>query len=50
MLTRSPLAIVSRANIKDANLTNLMEAASEKSNRLSVGETSNALEQVFECS
>ena len=42
MLTRSPLAIVSRANIKDANLTNLMEAASEKSNRLSVGETSNA--------
>ena len=34
MLTRSPLAIVSRANIKDANLTNLMEAASEKSNSL----------------
>ena len=47
MLTRSPLAIVSRANIKDANLTNLMEAASEKSNRLSVGETSTPLEQVF---
>ena len=47
MLTRSPLAIVSRANIKDANLTNLMEAASEKSNRLSVGETSGPLEQVF---
>ena len=47
MLTRSPLAIVSRANIKDANLTNLMEAASEESNRLSVGETSSPLEQAF---
>ena len=47
MLTRSPLAIVSRANIKDANLTNLIEAASEKSNSLSLGETSNALEQVL---
>ena len=47
MLTRSPLAIVSRANIKDANLTNLMEAASEKSNRLSVGETSSPLERAF---
>ena len=47
MLTRSPLAIVSRANIKDANLTNLIEAASEKSNSLSLGETSNALERVL---
>ena len=47
MLTRSPLAIVSRANIKDANLTNLMEAASEKSNRLSLGETSSPLERAF---
>ena len=47
MLTRSPLAIVSRANIKDANLTNLMEAASEESNMLSVGETSSPLEQAF---
>ena len=47
MLTRSPLAIVSRANIKNANLTNLMEAASEESNRLSVGETSSPLEQAF---
>ena len=47
MLTRSPLAIVSRANIKDANLTNLMEPASEEVNRLSVGETSTPLEQVF---
>ena len=47
MLTRSPLAIVSRANIRDANLTNLIEAASEKSNSLSLGETSNALERVL---
>ena len=47
MLTRSPLAIVSRANIRDANLTNLIEAASEKSNSLSLGETSNALERLL---
>ena len=47
MLTRTPLAIVSRANINDANLTNLMEVSSEKSNRLSLGETSSSLEQAF---
>ena len=47
MLARSPLAIVSRANINDANLTNLMEASSEKSNRLSLGETSSSLERAL---
>ena len=47
MLTRTPLAIVSRANINDANLTNLMEVYSEKSNRLSLGETSSSLERAF---
>ena len=47
MLTRSPLAIVSRANIKDANLTNLIESALDKPEMISLGETSNALERAF---
>ena len=47
MLSRSPLAIVSRANIKDANLTNLIESALDKPKMISLGETSNALERAF---
>lgn len=47
MLSRSPLAIVSRADIKDANLTNLIESALDKPEMISLGETSNALERAF---
>ena len=46
MLSNSPLAIVSRANIKDANLTNLIESALDKPND-QFGGNINALERAF---
>lgn len=47
MLTRTPLAVVARGNMKDANLPNLIEGALEKREPIKIGETENALEILF---
>jgi len=47
MLTRTPLAVVARGNMKDPNLPNLIEGALDKREPIKVGETENALERLF---
>jgi tripartite-type tricarboxylate transporter receptor subunit TctC len=50
MLSRTPLAVVARGNLKDANLSNIMEVASQNPNVIKIGETDNPLERMFRMS
>jgi tripartite-type tricarboxylate transporter receptor subunit TctC len=47
MLSRTPLAVVARGNLKDANLPNIIEAGLENPNIISIGESLSPLEQMF---
>ena len=47
MLSRTPLAVVARGNLKDANLSNIMEVAAQNPNVIKIGETDNSLERMF---
>jgi tripartite-type tricarboxylate transporter receptor subunit TctC len=47
MLSRTPMAVVARGNLRDANLANIIEVALQNPNVVLVGETSNPLEQMF---
>jgi tripartite-type tricarboxylate transporter receptor subunit TctC len=47
MLSRTPLAVVARGNLKDANLPNIIEVGLENPNIISVGESLSPLEQMF---
>jgi len=47
MLARTPLAVVARGNMKNPNLPNLIEGALDKREAIRVGETENALENLF---
>ena len=50
MLSRTPMAVVARGNLRDANLANIIEVALQNPNVVLVGETSNPLEQMFRMS
>ena len=50
MLSRTPLAVVARGNLKDANLSNIMEVAAQNPNVIKIGETNNPLERMFRMS
>lgn len=50
MLSRTPLAVVARGNLKDANLSNIMEVAAQNPNVIKIGETDNPLERMFRMS
>tara|TARA_Y100000588_G_C14262748_1_gene928368 strand:- start:2477 stop:3439 length:963 start_codon:yes stop_codon:yes gene_type:complete len=47
MLTRTPLAVVARGDMKDANLPNLIENALGKPATIRIGETENSLQRAF---
>jgi tripartite-type tricarboxylate transporter receptor subunit TctC len=50
MLSRTPLAIVARGNLKDANLSNIIEVAAQNPNVIKIGETDNPLGRMFRMS
>ncbi|MAZ99033.1 MAG: hypothetical protein CMM39_06325 [Rhodospirillaceae bacterium] len=50
MLSRTPMAVVARGSLRDANLANIIEVALQNPNVVSLGETSNPLEQMFRMS
>ena len=50
MLSRTPLAIVARGNLKDANLSNIIEVATQNPNVIKIGETDNPLGRMFRMS
>jgi tripartite-type tricarboxylate transporter receptor subunit TctC len=47
MLSRTPLAVVARGNLKDANLPNIIEVGLENPNIIALGETLSSLGQMF---
>lgn len=47
MMTRTPLAVVARGNLKDANLPNLIEKALEDPDSVGIGEARSALERML---
>ena len=47
MLSRTPLAVVARGNLKDANLPNIIEVGLENPNIISLGETLSPLGRMF---
>ena len=47
MLTRSPLVVVARSNLKDANLPNILEQASSDPNAIAIGESIGSLQKKY---